>query len=115
MLTVNYTDRHGRETIWEVVRVEYLDGHCGVGKGYTPTNGAVHIEFSTPQIVSCDLGVGAESIDTERANKGRCADMWVYSGRVFVMNDNGKTVAKYDLGGWPVKDPNEIRMATVGG
>ena len=37
-------------------------------------------------------------------NKRECIHRFTM-GTVYVMNENGKTVAKYDLGGWPEPEP----------
>jgi hypothetical protein len=44
------------------------------------------VDFKIPVVYADLVGVGTQRYD---------------SGKVFVMNDAGSTVAKYDLGGWP--------------
>jgi hypothetical protein len=88
MLTVKHQDVNGIERVFPALDVTY-DPHCcssGEGPDCGPTSGMV--SYSQPGRTPEGL---AESI---------------YRGWVFIMNEVGKTVAKYDLGGWqPVQCP----------
>lgn len=82
MLTVRYHHTDGTDEIFEVLSLKYDNrdsaptaAHC------KPTSGRV--EFIRPHAKDDTMA-------------------FAYSGLVYVMNETGKTVAKYDLGGWPI-------------
>lgn len=101
MLTVNVSDTDGTQSLYEVTDVKYNANSIGSGAiGRKPCYGSVQITFANP------MGDGK---DTPYAT-GRT----VYRGLVYVMNSDGKTVAKYDLGGWPIEEEPRVGMATLG-
>lgn len=84
MLTVNHTGIDHVQSIYSIVKAEYnpLDGSCR--EGHEACNGRVFVEIEDGTIIP------------------------LYEGSVFVMNAEGKTVAKYDLGGWENTPPENI-------
>ena len=89
MLTVKHQDTDGTEVIFSVYEAKYSPNGPGSTEsaGATPNNGYVRFTYPMrPNVHAEDKGI-LES---------------VYRGKVYIMNDVGKTVAKYDLGGWPV-------------
>lgn len=94
MLTVNHTDKYGSQFIYEAVNVTYDQNCCApAGAEFGATFGSVHLELPEP------------------ARDGS-VNMPFYDGMVYVMNSDGKTVAKYDLGGWPV--PEKVTQTLSG-
>jgi hypothetical protein len=84
MLTVKHIDEFRRERIFaaqEVIFRADLRSKCEAGR--EPSEGCV--EFIWPP---------------QQHFPDRCAH--VYAGTVYVMNDAGKTISKYDLGGWVI-------------
>jgi hypothetical protein len=85
MMTVNYKDPDNCEHVFAVLDARYDPRSCGSEAGRTPTMGTV--SFSYPR----------------RDRSGQPGDgdlVQVSCGEVRLMNDAGKTVAKWDLGGW---------------
>jgi hypothetical protein len=90
MLTVKHQDTDGTEVVFPVYEAKYSpNGPASTDSmGLSPNNGYVRFTYpSRPNVQSEDRGI-LES---------------VYRGNVYIMNEAGKTVAKYDLGGWPDK------------
>lgn len=82
MLTIKYISPYGVEKLFTVREIEFDKCHAGpCQKGHTPSEGHVRFYFAQP---------GPE----DRLEH-------VYSGIVYAMNEAGKTVAKYELGGLP--------------
>lgn len=99
MITVKHIDRHGAERVFAAIRVEYQAHKLGYEPpcedGFSRSTGRAVFVFSPPY-------------DSE----------YVYDGSVYIMNEAGKTVAKYDLGGWarPVPQmPDPITFTTATG
>lgn len=80
MLTVKYVDPEGPERVFAVKEIEFV----APGYGYT--------------LPPCQLG-RSQSKGQLRFIYADGSDYYVYGGTVYAMNENGKTVAKYDLGG----------------
>lgn len=84
MLTVKHILPSGEERLFSVLDVEYLSNAAGqmcqaAKSGHNPSTGRCRFVF---------------------ADKRDLDDYYVYEGTVYVMNETGKTVQKYDLGGW---------------
>lgn len=91
MLTVKHIEVSGHESLYPATRVSYKPrmrsdgtpadkGEDGGGSEYS----AACVFIDTPKGDTVPLG------------------SW---GAFYVMNETGKTVAKYDLGGWTAADP----------
>lgn len=83
MLTVKHKAPSGAEMTFEALEVVYSDRNTTdlpTIAGFGPSSG--HIEFIRP-------------------NAKESTICHAYDGVVYVMNSDGKTVAKYDLGGHP--------------
>lgn len=81
MLTVNHKQVMGGEAIYEVVSLRF-DPHCieGCSNKFGPSAGILYLAFPS--------------------NNPSFTELQLKTGSVYVMNEAGKTVAKYDLGGW---------------
>lgn len=100
MLTAKHIDAHGLERLFAVIEVEYSSNEsvqatqaCAIG--FTHSTGRCRFVF--------DSRMRPDQID-----------QWVYEGAVYVMNDTGKTIQKYDLGGWALPQPNVTPSVMVG-
>lgn len=95
MMTVKYVDKNGEESVFPVYGVRYNE-RCAapVEAGCAPARG--HVIFDRPKAYS----------DTPLMEHA-------YDGIVYVMNDNGKTVAKYDLGGQNLQGLAAVRVTSV--
>lgn len=86
MITVKHIGGDGIERVFAALVVEYKSYGLGdlpvCAQGYSQSTGRVM--FVVPQ---------SHTIGGDRTE-------YVYDGSVYVMNEVGKTVAKYDLGGW---------------
>lgn len=80
MLTLKHCTPLGNESVIETPEVTYSPKQdvAPPEPGRTPLTGTVFY---------ARLGAGGEFIE-------------LHDGTVYVMNENGRTVAKYDLGGW---------------
>lgn len=84
MLTAKHVDVFGEEKIFSVTSVEYkaaeeISPHKARA-GFNPSLGRCRFLFTSK--ISGEI------------------DRYFYEGSVYVMNESGKTVATYDLGGW---------------
>jgi hypothetical protein len=95
MLTVKHMEITGHENIYPAVRVSYQPRQRADGSAYD----AQDPNASSDDIAACVF------IDTPKGDTV-CLGSW---GAFYVMNDAGKTVAKYDLGGWPVPQVKAAR------
>ncbi|MFA5952298.1 MAG: hypothetical protein WC807_18675 [Hyphomicrobium sp.] len=86
MLTVKHIEVTGHETIYAATRVSYQPRRRADGRPYD----ALDASAASDDIAPCIF------IDTP---KGDTVGLGGF-GMFYVMNDAGKTVAKYDLGGW---------------
>ncbi len=94
MLTVNHIDINGTQTIREVYQTYYDPQGAGSGKlDHDPCRGELVIE--------CIDGMGDET-HIERVH--------IYRGDAYVMNNTGKTVATYNLGGHKIEE-DTIKVA----
>ena len=96
MLTVKCIRVTGHEDVYPATRASYQPS-LEDGKPLPPNCA------STKATAPCVF------IDTPKGDTFMAAD----AGSVYVMNDAGKTVAKYELGGWPGLDAGSLPMASV--
>lgn len=98
MLTMKHIDVWGKERILSVREVEFKYaeqiGPAAV-VGFAPSNGHVRLIFRPP-------------VDGQM-------DEFLYDGSVYVMNEAGKTISKYDLGGWAQPAENTPGAAMISG
>jgi len=83
MLTVNHSDIDHIQTIYEVMRAEYNPNEGSCEEGSEPCEGSVKIYCTTDDGDSSHHDV-----------------VKIYSGNVYIMNSEAKTIATYRLGGW---------------
>ena len=94
MLTIKHIEVTGHENLYPATRVSYQPRHRPDGRVCSEREGA------SDDIAACVF------IDTP---KGDTVPLGSW-GAFYVMNEAGKTVAKYDLGGWP---PPEKAVSTA--
>lgn len=82
MFTIKHLSPHGNESLYEARIVSFLPAPTAAGLDQ-PVNTATH-----------QLGTLAFN-EYDKIGLSELRD-----GSVYVMNENGSTVAKYDLGGW---------------
>lgn len=106
MLTVKHIEPSGHETIWPAIRV-----------AYQPKMGS----NQKPAPPGCDgSGDIAPCVFIDRMGERGLVDTIPIGsfGSFFVMNEHGKTIARYDLGGWEVAGVPAVGgtwTATTGG
>lgn len=96
MLTVKHIEVTGHENIHPATRVSYqprMERGRAVEPGVDGSEVSAHCVF----------------IDTPKGDTIALGSF----GSVYVMNDAGKTVAKYELGGWPGPTGEIAPMASV--
>ncbi len=102
MLTIKHINGDGEERVMSVLEVEYQSAlaqqACQATRvGYTGSTG--RCRFIWPA-----------------ADKRELDDEFVYEGKVYVMNEVGKTVQQYDLGGWALQQSGAVAgTITLGG
>lgn len=96
MMTVKWCSPDGFEQIFPVHDIKFIDRECTGQIGRSPASG--HVWFNRPAFKS-DVPVMEH----------------VYDGTVYLMNEAGKTVAKYELGGWPLENSHVAKGAIIGG
>lgn len=101
MLTVNHIDIDHIETLYEAANVRYSNkiGQAAQ-EGYEPLNGAVEVFFKPVSLINQNPVNNPEE------------SVFLYGGNVFVMNEEGRTVAKYELGGWRINVPENVQIAS---
>lgn len=88
MLTVKHIDPRNVERVFAAIEIQYHSASdhpmpaSAPERGYGLSTGSVRFILPVPHTI------GGDRIE------------YVYEGSVYVMNETGKTVAKYDLGGW---------------
>lgn len=82
MFTIKHLSPHGNESLYEAREVIFLP--APPSPGYSQPAGTSTVSLSNFQFKPADSNAFEELSD----------------GTVYVMNDAGSTVSKYDLGGW---------------
>ena len=101
MLTVKHIETTGHETIWPAIRVTFqpkMNFQC------------------KPIPEGCDAaGDRAPVIWIDRMGERGLVDTINIgsTGSFYVMNEHGKTIAKYDLGGWDAPKAQQPKTFTI--
>jgi hypothetical protein len=93
MFTIKHISPRGNEALYAATEVSYTHapGAERLGRLASEPNGSVWFKSPTTDGLLAEL----------------------QEGSVYVMNDKGATVAKYDLGGWPAPVGNEAAAETL--
>ena len=83
MLTIKHITSMGNEALYEATEASYSPHDEQSNNGHASLTGSVWYVAPNPNAPLREIR----------------------GGLVYVMNENGSTVAKYDLGGWPPPQP----------